>query len=114
MSEYFKEPISSGGRVKVELGLSNYATKVDLKNASGLDTSKFSRKVDLANSKSDLDKLYIDKLLSVPVDLSKLSYVVKNNVVKNLYIMLRSKLLKIKYLISILLTQLLILLLILK
>ena len=98
MSEYFKELISSGGRVKVELGLSNYATKVDLKNASGLDTSKFS------NSKSDLDKLYIDKLLSVPVDLSKLSYVVKNNVVKNLYIMLRSKLLKIKYLISILLT----------
>ena len=104
MSEYFKEPISSGGRVKVELGLSNYATKVDLKNASGLDTSKFSKKVDLANSKSDLDKLYIDKLLSVPVDLSKLSYVVKNNVVKNLYIMLRSQLLKIKYLISILLT----------
>ena len=41
MSEYFPEPKSFGGRVKVELDLSNYATKVDLKNATGVDLSKF-------------------------------------------------------------------------
>ena len=41
MSEYFPEPKSLAGRVKVELDLSNYATKVDLKNATGVDLSKF-------------------------------------------------------------------------
>ena len=41
MSEYIPEPKSLGGRVKVELDLSNYATKVDLKNATGVDLSKF-------------------------------------------------------------------------
>ena len=45
MSEYFPEPKSSGGRVKVELDLSNYATKADLKNATGVDTSKFTKNV---------------------------------------------------------------------
>ena len=104
MSEYFPEPKSLGGRVKVELDLSNYATKTDLKNATGADTSKFAKKVDLANLKSDVDKLDIDKLKNVstnfsdlkskvdkldvdklepvPVDLSKLSDVVTNDVVK--------------------------------
>ena len=63
MSEYFPEPKSLRGRVKVELDLdlSNYATKVDLKNATGVDTSKFAKKVDLANLKSDVDKLNIEK-----------------------------------------------------
>ena len=51
MSKYFPEPKSSGGKVKVELDLSNYATKADLKNATGVDTSKFAKKVDLANLK---------------------------------------------------------------
>ena len=45
MSEYFQEPKSSGGRVKFELYLSNYATKADLKNAAGVDTSKFAKKL---------------------------------------------------------------------
>ena len=49
MSEYFPELISLGGRVKVELDLCNYATKADLKNATGIDTSKFAKKVDLAS-----------------------------------------------------------------
>ena len=49
MSEYFSELKSSGGRVKVELELSNYATKADLKNAAGVDTSIFAKKVDLAS-----------------------------------------------------------------
>ena len=104
MSEYFPEPKSSGWRVKVELDLSNYATNADLKNATCLDTSKFAKKVDLANLKSHVDKLDIDKLknvptdlsnlknkvdeldtnklVPVPVDLSKLSHAVKNDVVK--------------------------------
>ena len=49
MSNYFPEPKSSAGRVKVELHFSNYGTKVDLKNAPGVDTSTFAKKVDLAN-----------------------------------------------------------------
>ena len=104
MSEYFPEPKSSEVRVKVELDLSNYATKRVLKNTTGVDTSSFTKKVDLANLKSDVDKLGIDKLknvptnlsnlksavykldvdkfVPVPVDLSKLSDVVKSDVVK--------------------------------
>ena len=57
MSECFSEPKSLGRTVKVELDLSNYATKADLKNASGLDKSKFAKKVDSANLKSDADNL---------------------------------------------------------
>ena len=90
--------------MKVELNLSNYVTQTDLKSAAGVDTSKFAKTVDLDNLKSDVDKLYIDKLknvrtnlrnlkskvdkldvdklLPVPIDLSKLSDVVKNDVVK--------------------------------
>ena len=72
MSEYFPELKSSGGRVKVELYLSNYATKADLTNATGVDTSKFAKKVDLANWKSDGDKLDIHKLKSLPSNLINL------------------------------------------
>ena len=61
MSEYFPEPIYSGGRVKVKLDSSNSTTKSDLKNATGVDTSKFAKKVDLASLKSNADKLDIDK-----------------------------------------------------
>ena len=59
MSEYFPEPKSLGGRVKVELDLSNYVTKSDSKNTTGVDTSKFAKNVDLANLKSNIDKLDI-------------------------------------------------------
>ena len=69
MSEYFPEPQSLEGRVKVELYLSNYATKVDLKNVTDVDTSKFAKKFGLANLKSDVDKLYIDKLRNGPTNL---------------------------------------------
>ena len=58
MSEYFPEPKSSGGRVKVQLDLFNYATKADVKNATGADISKFAKKVDSADLKSNVDKLY--------------------------------------------------------
>ena len=58
--------------MKVELDLSNYATKTDLKNVTGVDTSKFPKKIDLNNLKSDLDKLDIDKLKNVPTNLTNL------------------------------------------
>ena len=48
--------------VKVELHFSNYATKADLKNATGTDTSDFAKNTDLANLKSDVDNIDIDKL----------------------------------------------------
>ena len=56
MSEYFPGPKSSTGRVKFELDFANYGTKADLKNVTGVDTSKFAKKVDLPNLKSDVDK----------------------------------------------------------
>ena len=95
MSEYFRNPKSLGANVKVELYLSNYATKADLKNATAadLDTSDFANlksdvdRLDihklknvpnsLSNLKSKLDKLVADKLVPVPIDLSKLKDVVK-------------------------------------
>ena len=82
MGEYFSKPRSLGENVKVELYLSNYVTKTDLKNVTGVVTSKFAKNVDLASLKSETDKLDIDKLETSPVDLSKLSDVVKNEVIK--------------------------------
>ena len=62
--------------------LSNYATEADIKNISHVDTSSFALKKNLANLKTEVDKLDIDKLVPLPVDLSKSSDVVKNYVVK--------------------------------
>ena len=62
--------------------MSNYATKTDIKSISHVDTSIFALKSHLASFKTEVDKLDIDKLVPVPVDLSKLSDIVKNNVVK--------------------------------
>ena len=84
MSQYFLEPSKrSGGNVKFELHLSNYATKSDLEWATGVDTSLLALKADLASLKSQLDKLDVDKPKSVSVDLSKLSNVVGNAIAKN-------------------------------
>ena len=83
MSQYFPKPFRSyGGIINVKVNLSNYATKVDIKNISHVDTSSFALKTNLASLKTEFDKLDIDKLAPVPVDLSKLSDVVKNDVVK--------------------------------
>ena len=62
--------------------MSNYATKAYLKNVTHVDTSKFALKTNLANLKTEVDKLDIDKLVPLPVNLSKLSDVVKNDVIK--------------------------------
>ena len=88
MSHYF--PISFnwhfGATIKVKIDLSNYATKTDSKNISHVDTSSFALKTNLASLKTEVDKLDIDKLVPIPVDLSKLSDAVKNDVVKkNVY-----------------------------
>ena len=72
MSQYFP----------FKVDLSSYAWKADLKNTPRIDASKLAAKSDLASLKADVDKLYIDKLIPVPVDLSKLSDIVKNDVVK--------------------------------
>ena len=83
MSQYFPKPFKIlGGNINVKVDLSNYATETDLKNVTHIDTSSFSLKTNLASLKTEVDKLDIDKLVPVPVDLSKLSDVVKNDVVK--------------------------------
>ena len=68
--------------MKVELDLSNYATKTNFKKTTGVHASKFAKKVDLASLKSKIDKLDIGKLETTPVDLSKLSDTVNNEVFK--------------------------------
>ena len=75
-----RKPFSRGTTVKVDL--SNYATKADIKNISHVDTSSFALKTNLTTLKTEVDKLDINKLVPVPVDLSKLSDVVKSDVVK--------------------------------
>ena len=84
MSQYFPKPFNShfGDSIKIKIDLSNYTTKADIKNISHVDTSSFALKTNLAHLKSEVDKLDIDKLVPIPVDLSKLSDVVKNDVVK--------------------------------
>ena len=96
--------------MKVESDLPNYETKADLRSPTGVASSKLSEHVDLGSLKSEIDKVDIDKLKSVPtnwsnlkskidmyhkklvpvpVDLRKLNDVVKIDLVKKMYIMLR-------------------------
>ena len=83
MSQYFPKPFRSfEGIIKVKVDLSNYATKADIRNISHVDTSSFALKTNLASVKTEFDKLDIGKLVPVPDDLSKLSDIVKNDVVK--------------------------------
>ena len=88
VSQYFFKPFNShfGDSIKIKINLSNYATKTDLKNITHVDTSSFALKTNLASLKTEVDKLDIDKLVPIPVDLSKLSDVVKNDIVKKMYI----------------------------
>ena len=70
----------------MKVDLSNYATKTDLKNVTHVYTSIFALKTNLVSLETELGKLDIDKLAPVLVDLSKLSDVVKNDVVKKLFL----------------------------
>ena len=83
MKQYFPKPYELFGRdITVKVDLSNYATKIDLKNVTHVDTSSFALKTNLANLKNEVDKLDIDKLAPASVDLIKLSDIVKNGVKK--------------------------------
>ena len=63
MGQYFPKPYEPfGGNINVKVNLSNYATKADLKNAAGVDTSKFAAKSDLASLKTEVDKIDVGKL----------------------------------------------------
>ena len=85
MSQYFPKPFTNfGGNINVKVDLSNYATKTDLKNVTHVDTSSFALKTNLASLKTEVDKLDIDKLAPIPVDLSKPSDAVKMMLLKKL------------------------------
>ena len=82
MSQYFPKPFRSfREKINVKVDLSNHAIKTDLKNVTHVD-KKFALKTNLADLKIEVDKLDIDKLAPVLVDLSKLSHAVKNDVIK--------------------------------
>ena len=72
MSQYFPKLFNShfGDSIKVKIDLSNYATNTDIKNISRVDTSSFALKTNLANLKNEVDKLDIDQLVPIPIDLS--------------------------------------------
>ena len=83
MSQHFPKPYESfGGDIIVKVSLSIYGTKTYIKNVSHIDTLSFALKSNLASLKTEVGKLDIDKSVPVPVDLSKLSDVVKNDVAK--------------------------------
>ena len=92
MSNYFPSYNNSSKNIKVELDLSNYVTKDDVKNITHVDVSSYASKTNLAALKTEVDKIDTDKLKTVPNDLAKLSNVVKNDVVKETdYNTLKSK-----------------------
>ena len=83
MSQYFAKSYEPfGGDINVKIDLSNYVTKADVKNVSHVDTSNFALKSNLASLKTEVDKLDIYKLVPVPVDLGKLSDVLKMMLLK--------------------------------
>ena len=82
MSTYYPPYKRSSSNVKVELDLTNYATKTDLKNITHVDVSSFASKTNLAALKTEVDKIDADKLKTVPVDLAKLTNVFENYLVK--------------------------------
>ena len=79
---YYPPYKSSTYNVKVELDLTNYATKKDLKNITHVDVSSFASKTNLAALKAEVDKIDADKLKTAPTDLAKLTNAIENYVVK--------------------------------
>ena len=84
-SQYYPPYKSSSNNIKVELDLSNYASKKDINDITHVDVSGFASKTNLAALKTEVDKIDVVKLKTVPVDLAKLN----NNVVKKLIIILK-------------------------
>ena len=83
MTQYFPKPYERfGGDINVNVDLSNYATETDIRNIAHVDISSFALKSNLASLKTEVDKVDIDKLVHVALDLNKLNDVVKNDVVK--------------------------------
>ena len=79
---YYRPYKSSSNNVSVELDLTNYATKTDLKNITHVDVSSFASKTNLAALKTEVDKIDTDKLKKAPTDLAKLTNAIENDVVK--------------------------------
>ena len=79
---YYPPYKSSSNNVKVELDLTNYATKTGLNNITHADTSSFASKTNLAALKNEVDKIDVDKLKTAPTDLAKLTNAVENDLVK--------------------------------
>ena len=86
MSQYFPKTFKSfGGNINVKVDVLSYAIKTDLKNVTHVNTSNFALKTNWVSLKSELDKLHIEKLAPVPVDLSKLIDVEKMMLLKKLW-----------------------------
>ena len=79
---YYPPYKSSSNNAKVELDLTNYATKNDLKNITYVDVSSFASKTNLAALKNEVHKIDTDKLKTVPTDLAKLTNAIENDLVK--------------------------------
>ena len=82
MSTYYPPYKNSSNNIKVELDLTNYATKTDLKNITHVDVSSFASKTNLAALKTEVDKIDADKLKTTPTDLAKLTNAIEHDVVK--------------------------------
>ena len=78
MTTYYPPYQSYSNNVKVELDLTNYATKTDLKNINHVDVSSFASKTNLAALKTEVDKIDADKLKTTPTDLAKLTNAVEH------------------------------------
>ena len=79
---YYPPYRSSGNNVKVELDLSNYAAKDDVKNVTHVDVSSYATKTNLAALKTEVDKIDADKLKTATADLAKLTNAIENDLVK--------------------------------
>ena len=84
-SQYYPPYKSFSNNIKVELDLTNCATKTDLKNITHTDVSSFASKTNLAALKNEVDKIDVDKLKTVPTDLAKITNAAENDLVKKTY-----------------------------
>ena len=82
MSQYYPPYRSSSNNIKVELDLTNYATKTDLKNTTHVDVNSFASKTNLAALKTEVENIDADKLKTTSADLAKLTNTIENDVVK--------------------------------